>query len=173
MAIPELFNAGACITDYAADVISSGDSRCAGAVKDSASAFACDTADSVARAGDSHIRSHSTICYGIFHFITFRLITAEQTTDVIFSTHDSIFDLYIIGRQAAVIIAVAQKHADVISALNEAVGDGQVFKAAYSQRSIQACLPALIDVKTADRVIFAIKVDAPTIWYRRPANDAV
>ena len=55
MAIPNLFSVAACITDYAADEILSGDSRCAGAVKDSASAFACDTADSVARAGDGHI----------------------------------------------------------------------------------------------------------------------
>ena len=55
MAIPDPCNAAACITDYAADEILSGDSRSAGTVKDSASAFACDTADSVARAGDGHI----------------------------------------------------------------------------------------------------------------------
>ena len=105
MAIPNLFSVAACITDYAADEILSGDSRCAGAVKDSSSAFACDTADSVARAGDGHTRPDSTICYVIIIFMTSGLITAEQTTDVIFSTHDSIFNLYIIGRQAAFIIA--------------------------------------------------------------------
>ena len=76
MAIPDLFSVAACITDYAADVILSSDSRCAGTVKDSASVFACefacDTADFVARvgagAGDGHIRPDGTICYSASAF---------------------------------------------------------------------------------------------------------
>ena len=76
MAIPDLFSVASCITDYAADVILSGDSRCAGTVKDSSSKFACefacDTADSVARvgvgAGAGHFRPDSTICYSASAF---------------------------------------------------------------------------------------------------------